>query len=146
MSEAKNPPKMTDAMMIRNVFFIAVFQWVVCLNWEVNTNAVKQHHRDFLIRLWKIRAFVYPITHSNLELEHLRCAEGINWANHRLGMRVTKALMPIAQRKHGTVDEGLEMVVDGRTTTGRCCSTSVTTASCAVVRSWMRLARNVFAN
>ena len=86
-------------------------------DWEVNTDAVKQHHGDLLIRLGEIRSFVYPITHSYLELEHFRCAEGIDWTNHRLGIRITKALVPIAQRKHGTVDEGFEMVVDGRTTT-----------------------------
>ena len=106
-----------SANINNNVFFIAVFQLVVSLYWEVNTDAVKQHHRGFLIRLWEIRAFVYPIANSDLELEHLWCTEGIDRANHRLGMGLTKALVPKAQRKHGTVNEGLEMVVDGCTAT-----------------------------
>ena len=60
---------------------------------------------------------MYPIAHSDLELEYLGRAEGIDWSNHRLGMAITKALMPIGQREHGTIDVRLEMIVDGRATT-----------------------------
>ena len=69
-----------NAIANNNVFFMAVFQLVVSLYWEVNTDAVKQHHRGFLIRLWNIRTFTHFGSKTYLELKHFWCPEGVDRA------------------------------------------------------------------
>ena len=51
-----------------------------CLNREIYTDAVKQHHRDILIRLRDIRSFTHFSSETYLELKYFWCPEGVDRA------------------------------------------------------------------